>query len=888
MKEIIAMCLIGFFVFAGEYGTIKGKVVDYHTNKPFVDVTVAIIGTEFHSKVDENGEYIFSYVRPGTYTIRATMWDGFLEHSNIRIKCDVTTIVDFFMCYHLLSDPTVTGLTNLLQYRNTKAVFTDNIKHLPITTLNQFITLQPGVVESDFGLHIRGGGCNEIGYYVDGIATTALPDLSSIEEISLINGGFDAEYGDALSGIVNIVTKEGGAKSTGNFCYLTDEIFVTDKFNFGYNHYNFSLGGPIAKRLRYFVSGELMLIDAYQKALHKVSSPREDYRILGKLTYLIPNAKGKITISEFKSREQYIAWSPYIYAGNDLKYFKNRPMSRNKNNILATSLDFMLTNKTMLSCKLGFTSNDSCYGNRDYGWEETHNRKWYDDYRFKAEHLINYLFEEQTDTAITPRHIIVDSLMQYHIEARKRDVQALRSNPYGIEGIFYTYGDYPRWSYLHNDNFQTRLDIQHFIGNICDFKIGVHYIGYNMKYYNNDLPWISNPFWDYYKQKPYEISSCLQSKIDTKKFIANLGIRYDYFNPMIIYSPPIALRYSLNDTLNRKPETYKISPRLGLSLPITNRVRIRFNYGHWYQLSCGFCSAFPKTVAYEFGMDDEFMREAVFGFTAYIKNQYNLPQIRAVQTLPTPYYEVFNTGYCRIKGLEFNLKMQWLETLGVGFTHTLQFAKGITSYAGQFYYDYYYGGLDPYTALPLQLEDTNYWLNYDERHNLKANIDLKFPRHFFISPLRNFTTLLIFSYHSGHPYTPTDFKGNALGDINSMRIPGYKNVDLKFNKIIPIKPINLVFTALIYNLFNTKQIIEVYPTTGKPDDHGDPEPSLGQFGYLSITSPRYSPQADYNHDGVITPVEMQTAYMSVLKDLYADPTNYNGPFRVQLGIGFKF
>lgn len=119
-------------------------------------------------------------------------------------------------------------------------------------------------------------------------------------------------------------------------------------------------------------------------------------------------------------------------------------------------------------------------------------------------------------------------------------------------------------------------------------------------------------------------------------------------------------------------------------------------------------------------------------------------------------------------------------------------------------------------------------------------------------------------------------------------MPGYTNIDLKFKKIVPVSPAKLVFTGLVYNLLNTRQIVEVYGTTGKPDDHGNLVPSVSQFGYISITSPHYSPQADYNHDGLISPVEMKRAFIDARTDYYLDPTNYNGPFRIQLGIGIEF
>jgi hypothetical protein len=111
---------------------------------------------------------------------------------------------------------------------------------------------------------------------------------------------------------------------------------------------------------------------------------------------------------------------------------------------------------------------------------------------------------------------------------------------------------------------------------------------------------------------------------------------------------------------------------------------------------------------------------------------------------------------------------------------------------------------------------------------------------------------------------------------------------LRFSRLIKLGPARLVIKGLLTNLFNTEQIINVYPTTGEPDDHGDAEPTLSQFGYLPISSTRYSPQTDFNHDGLISPAEMKESYIAARSDYYMDPENYNDPFKVQLGAGIGF
>ena len=88
-----------------------------------------------------------------------------------------------------------------------------------VANINQILALQAGIIQgADGQIHIRGGRSNEIGYTVNGVSIVNPYDNSrsvdvaknAIKELSVISGTFNAEYGNALSGIVNTVTKEGG------------------------------------------------------------------------------------------------------------------------------------------------------------------------------------------------------------------------------------------------------------------------------------------------------------------------------------------------------------------------------------------------------------------------------------------------------------------------------------------------------------------------------------------------------------------------------------------------------------------------------------------------------------------------------------------------------
>ncbi|MBE0433466.1 TonB-dependent receptor [candidate division WOR-3 bacterium] len=248
--------------------------------------------------------------------------------------------------------------------------------------------------------------------------------------------------------------------------------------------------------------------------------------------------------------------------------------------------------------------------------------------------------------------------------------------------------------------------------------------------------------------------------------------------------------------------------------------------------------------------------------------------------MPYSYYQYQNVDYGSVKGFEINLQKRMLDAWALGVGYTLQFAKGTAADAVEWYNDHYYYNID----VPV----IDYWLDFDERHILNANIDVELPGDFLLIPLQNFNNSFVFSYHSGTPFTPRDLRGNRLGDENSARTPGYWNVDWSLSRQFRLGPANLALRGMVLNLFDTEQIIEVHETTGCPTDHGDPEPSLDQFGYTSITSTRYSPQTDFNHDGLVTPVEAKQSYVAAQRDYYFDARNYLPGFRARLGMGIMF
>ncbi|MFL3007344.1 MAG: TonB-dependent receptor [Candidatus Neomarinimicrobiota bacterium] len=230
LKFSFLLILVVQFVSAGTTGKISGKVVD-EKNQPLIGCNIIIKNTSLGAATNLEGEYFIINIPPGSYDISASM----IGYSTVTIEgtqvmVDLTAKADFFLNPESIEGeeiivtaekPTV----RLDQTSMSAVVSSEDIENLPVTEVGDIIELQAGIVrDPNGGFHVRGGRSSEVSFWVDGVATTDSYDGSSgleienagIQEVQIISGTFNAEYGQAMSGIVNVVTKDGGENYEGN------------------------------------------------------------------------------------------------------------------------------------------------------------------------------------------------------------------------------------------------------------------------------------------------------------------------------------------------------------------------------------------------------------------------------------------------------------------------------------------------------------------------------------------------------------------------------------------------------------------------------------------------------------------------------------------------
>ena len=200
-------------------GKIAGKVTDGSSGLGLPGVNVVIDGTTQGAVTDVEGYYVILNVRPGTYNIQAS-FVGYtpILVQDVSVNIDLTAEVDFELQEAAvgLDEMVVTAERPVVQ-RDVSAslanISSEQMENLPVASVSEVISLQAGF---EPGLEIRGSGGSQVAFAVDGISYTnprsnnpnTEISFTSIDELQVQTGGFNAEYGNVRSGLINVVTKD--------------------------------------------------------------------------------------------------------------------------------------------------------------------------------------------------------------------------------------------------------------------------------------------------------------------------------------------------------------------------------------------------------------------------------------------------------------------------------------------------------------------------------------------------------------------------------------------------------------------------------------------------------------------------------------------------------
>ncbi|MCX6137663.1 MAG: TonB-dependent receptor [Ignavibacteriales bacterium] len=252
---------------AGTVGIIDGRVLDKSTKEPLPAVSIQLIGTMMGCVTDIDGLYQLNNIPAGTYNVKFS----YVGYKTITMK-KVTVLADLRTRIEVLLEAStvqmqgveVTAQKPLIQKDQPSTAYSIGeikLERMPVTNFLDILSLQPGVTMEG---NVRGGKTNEVLYLIDGMPVqdyisgglgSELPK-SAIGGITIMTGGFDAEYGNAMSAIVNVITRTGENEHRFNARFEKDNwipskwVKQTDQLN----ELELTASGPIVRNSLFYMT----------------------------------------------------------------------------------------------------------------------------------------------------------------------------------------------------------------------------------------------------------------------------------------------------------------------------------------------------------------------------------------------------------------------------------------------------------------------------------------------------------------------------------------------------------------------------------------------------------------------------------------------------------
>ncbi len=412
------------------------------------------------------------------------------------------------------------------------------------------------------------------------------------------------------------------------------------------------------------------------------------------------------------------------------------------------------------------------------------------------------------------------------------------------------------WQIRNTDIYMIKADLTSQIDDHNQIKTGAEF-----QYINMEMKMIQYPefkydrepdgndyeehgvFRSFYERSPKSFAWYIQDKMEYGGLIANVGVRLDVFlqaDEILEDSVEEAIIEVLpDDSMIFKSQT-RISPRLGMSYPITDKSKLFFSYAHlcqmpgfdnFYQMPTQASRAgrlignpnldYERTVTYELGVGYAFTDDWTMEFSGYYKDIYGLLNTSTQYLGPLQQSVYENLDYARSRGVELSIRKRYSHrySLDANYQYAFAYGKSSSDRSG-------YDALFDQTAIPLQ----DLPLNWDQRHTFNLVADYRVvegdnPVLFGLKLPDKWGVNVVFQYGSGFPYTPSELNPNwesepgekAWERTNALRMPSNYNIDLKFNKDFSFVGMDYSFVIWIQNLTNQRNVTYVYQETGEPD-----------------------------------------------------------------------
>ncbi|MEE9356972.1 MAG: TonB-dependent receptor, partial [Sedimenticolaceae bacterium] len=592
---------------------------------------------------DSDGSYFSLNVPPARH-IRRVSYIGYIEAEGaVSVITDLTTTRDFLLSTTVIigREVVVTGERAPIQMDRTNTasfVTAEQIEDLPVQDIGDLIQLQAGVViDQAGGVHIRGGRTSEVAYWVDGVPVSDQfstdggslfnVETGNIQELQVISGTFNAEYGQAQSGVINVITKDPGQAYSWQFTtYAGGRLSNNTDIFSGIDQLRLSnirnlegrIAGPlpILPKAGFYVYGRYISDDGYLFG-KQLTKPEDAWRIAAYETWYRRKFAADPSV-----QSDIIPIPDSLFSGDGSVRAMNPEdrLSLNVKIVLRPLPSLRTTYSVFIEDKAG--------------------RIYDDDYRYTPDALKHVLQNNQTHILNVSHTLSSRSFYLANIsytnsrvdsflfeELVSQDLQTVSP----VRGRFNLGGTKSGVDRVESDRWMGKLDWSWQIDNYNLIKFGAEGIAHRVFLQSRSPEITSDPnfstnyfpsdtsltFAEFlagsrparlvqpqltltdetglsdvgYEHRPLELAAYIQDTIELNELILNFGLRYEWFKPdhKLLVDPrvlPAEGSVTLTSSTDLKDATpkFQLSPRLGLAFPISDAGVLHVAYGHFFKL----------------------------------------------------------------------------------------------------------------------------------------------------------------------------------------------------------------------------------------------------------------------------------------------------------------
>ncbi len=864
-------------------GSITGRIIDKETEEPIAYADVILVGTGKGTISKPDGTFLFVQIPEGYYQVRFNRM-GYSSKviDKVRVEAGYSKRLAIKMdpiAVREVETIEVSGDRELVDVdiaQTSRYVTSEDIEDMAVTVISDVVGKQAGVVEDDGEIFVRGGRAEDTVYRIDGVVQRDLItgrssagniSARSVESMEVLTGGYAAEYGQALGGVINITTKQGSDVFRGAYEYKTDHMPLVKEAYRSYNLDDFEIQAEGPEPLNRFLLAPLGLkVPGKLSFFVDVAGEFND-------TYL-PVHSEQDSLGNFAHGGRTLR-SNYIdnFLGFDINYGSEFWSPRNQNRWQALykiswqpngknkfSLQF---NKTLL-IDHGFFRRDllsradpsSSTTNYAYEWSR---RKDHDDTITDDSNVISLdwrkIWNKRTNTTLRLsrsfnayfQNVFGRPWYTYE-EPNDQDLPPELDNPFFIDT-----GDKAVWHNRYTEALVGYFDTEYRPSKKHAFKFGGEVSYENLQFVTISEPWVkdedglgrNHDLWHVY---PTTGALFAQDHFNFEGFIGDAGLRLDYWFPGQAAEDALAdtSRASYNpallDEFRSDTQTFfgravkaDILPRFAVSHPITDRSHLFFNYGHFTQrpnyvyvyskLSSVSSEDFPlvgnlnlspqREVKYELGARHQFTDHMAIDFSVFFNDIYDYPRSVRFERRGRPDFFIYiNEDFARSRGIEVELRQKRSKYLWATASYTYSIATGKASDPNQS------NLLQEEVGAFSQVGRDEEFLYWNRPHKLTFDVTFKVgektePPSVFGKKLpRDWSLNFYLWLQSGRAYTPTSVLGSETAKRYSANAPMNSALNTRFSKGFHTWDRKMDFVLEVRNLFNYRYPRRIDPITG--------------------------------------------------------------------------